>query len=116
MSLWILESGTARLLNLFGKTPRLQITFNPQAVCDRQSVGGRRVGYGFTAPQRGAPEFLKGSTVKDHKIWFISHHRCRFCFQDMASSRRMYRRTDPNGLPLPPALAAHGAAPPICDN
>jgi hypothetical protein len=79
------ESGTARLLNLFGETPRLQITFNPQAVCDGQSIGRRRVGYGFTAPQRGASEFLKGSTVEDHKIRrfyrFTNRHRRRSVFR-----------------------------------
>jgi hypothetical protein len=69
-----LESGTARLLDLFGETPRLQATFNAQAVCDRKSVGGRRVGHGSTAPQRGHPEFLKGSAVEDYKIrHFLGH-------------------------------------------
>jgi tetratricopeptide (TPR) repeat protein len=63
-----LDSGTACLLDLFGETPRLQAAFNAQGVCDRQSVGGRRVGHGSTAPQRGRSEFLKGSAVEDRRI------------------------------------------------
>ena len=55
MSVWILESGTARLLDLLSQLPGLAVTLNPQTVRDRQRVGGRLVA-ATTLVALGKPE------------------------------------------------------------
>src|SRR5258708_33711002 len=68
MSVWILESGTARLLNLFRQAPCLMVAFNPQTMGNRQRIGGRGAGKGDAPPQRARPEFFKRTPVKDPVI------------------------------------------------
>src|SRR5258708_36871182 len=78
MSVWILESGPARLPNLFRQAACLMVAFNPQTMGNRQCIGGRGTGNGHAAPQRARPEFFKGTPVKDRVVLrfrrFDAHH------------------------------------------
>ena len=92
MSRWMLAKGTARLLDLFRETPRVQIAFNPQTVRDCQSVGGRRIGHGLAAPQRRGAEFLKGAAVQSGYIrlcCLVSHGG--FVFITLSRAEQMLR-------------------------
>src|SRR5712692_382338 len=68
MVVWILDKATARPLDLFRQTPRLQVSLNAQAVRDGQRIGGRGIGDRPAAPQRRHPEFLEGLTVEADEI------------------------------------------------
>lgn len=93
----MVASGTTRPLDLFRQTPRIQITFNPQAVCDRQGIGERRIGHGFAAPQRRGAELLKGATVQSGYIFWLCRLVSHGSFVLSRAARRQALHCAPRG-------------------
>jgi len=68
MSVWILSSGTASLLDLLCQAPRTAITLNPQPPRDGQDIVGSRIRHSFAAPQGACPTFPESAPVEGLKI------------------------------------------------
>lgn len=63
MSVWILDSGTAGLLDLFRQAARVEITFDPQRTGNDESVVGLGIVQQAFVPQRLRAEFREGPPI-----------------------------------------------------
>lgn len=58
----------AGLLDLFGQAARLQIALDAQAMRNRKSIGGRRMGDRPAAPQRHHAELPEGALIEADEL------------------------------------------------
>src|SRR5438105_2017234 len=73
-SIWILESGMTRSLNLFRQFPSFAVTFNTQGTRHHQRILPGRFLKKTLVPEGTRAVLLEGLPVKTCEVWL-----CRFC-------------------------------------
>src|SRR5579883_115470 len=73
MSVWILDSGTAGLFDLFGETARAKIALDAQSVRDGQRISRRRIRNRPATPEYRSAKLLEGSAVQFEIFRFCGH-------------------------------------------
>jgi hypothetical protein len=93
MPVWVLDSGTTGLLDLFGQAPRIQIALYPQAPGDGQSLFRSGMLQFAQIPKRPHSVIRKGPMIKGLKIG-LSRFVCHSVLpileyaEDLTQSRR----------------------------
>jgi hypothetical protein len=68
MSIWILDSGTAGLFNLFGQRAGFPISLYAQDSRNGEGILGRGIFEQATTPQRPYTVLLEGATIETRVI------------------------------------------------